>query len=56
MDGEILIIGAAIVDVLARPVGADIFKTGSLPADEIRMSTGGDALNEATCWPVLGNV
>lgn len=33
MDSEILIIGAAIVDVLARPVGADVFKTGSKPAE-----------------------
>lgn len=54
MDSEILIIGAAIVDVLARPVGADVFKTGSKPADEIRMSTGGDALNEATVLARLG--
>lgn len=54
MDGEILIIGAAIVDVLARPVGADVFKTGSLPVDEICMSTGGDALNEATVLARLG--
>lgn len=44
---EIVIIGAAIIDVLARPVGADVFAFGSAPMDEICMSTGGDALNEA---------
>lgn len=54
MDGEILIIGAAIIDVLARPVDESVFRTGSLPAEEIRMSTGGDALNEATVLARLG--
>ena len=54
MDSEILVIGAAIVDVLARPVGADVFETGSQPVDEICMSTGGDALNEATVLARMG--
>lgn len=45
---EIIIIGAAIIDVLARPVSAEVFETGSYPAEEICMTTGADALNEAT--------
>lgn len=45
---EIVIIGAAIIDVLARPVSASVFQTGSYPVDDIYMTTGADALNEAT--------
>ena len=44
---EIVIIGAAIIDVLARSVGAEVFETGSYPAEDIHMTTGADALNEA---------
>lgn len=54
MEPEILIIGAGIIDVLACPVDADVFVTGSLPAKEIRMTTGGDALNEATILAKMG--
>lgn len=45
---EIVIIGAAIIDVLAYPVSAEVFETGSHPAEDIHMTTGADALNEAT--------
>ena len=45
---EILIIGAAIIDILARPVNTKVFDTGSYPVEDIHMTTGGDALNEAT--------
>lgn len=45
---EIVIIGAAIIDVLARPVSASVFETGSYPVEDIHMTTGADALNEAT--------
>lgn len=51
---EIVIIGAAIVDVLVRPVNAAVFKTGSYPAEEIGMSPGADALNEAIVLARLG--
>lgn len=51
---EIVIIGAAILDVLVRPAGEEVFHTGSSPAEEIRLSTGGDALNEATVLAGLG--
>ena len=53
-DPQIIIIGAAILDVLVRPAGAEVFRTGSSPAEEIRISVGGDALNEATVLSKLG--
>ena len=51
---EVLLIGAAIIDVLVRPADAEVFRTGSYPAEEIRMSPGADALNEATVLARLG--
>lgn len=51
---EIIIIGAAIVDVLARPVSPEVFQSGSYPADSICMTTGGDALNEAVLLSRMG--
>lgn len=51
---EIVVIGAAIVDVLVYPVSAEVFQTGSCPAGDIRMSVGADALNEATILARLG--
>lgn len=51
---QIIIIGAAIIDVLVRPVDAEVFQTGSYPAEDIRMSTGADALNEATVLARMG--
>lgn len=54
MDGKILVVGAAILDVLAEPVDERVFETGSSPADAITMRTGGDALNEATILAKLG--
>lgn len=51
---KIVIIGAAIIDVLVRPAGEKVFQTGSYPAEDIRMSPGGDALNEATILALMG--
>ena len=51
---QILVIGAAILDVLVHPADAEVFRTGSSPADEIRLSVGADALNEATILAGLG--
>lgn len=51
---EIMIIGAAIVDVLVRPASEEVFHTGSYPAEDIRMSPGADALNEATVLAHMG--
>ena len=42
---KFIIIGAAIMDILARPVDASVFTSGSLPAGAIAMHTGGDG-----CW------
>ena len=42
---EIVVIGAAIMDVLARPADEAVFRTGSSPMEDICMSTGGDAFN-----------
>ena len=49
-----IVIGAAILDILARPVDASVFETGSLPAGTITMHTGGDAMNEARVLADLG--
>lgn len=54
MVHKIVIIGAAVVDIIAEPVDETVFETGSYPAEEIRMSLGGDALNEATVLAALG--
>lgn len=51
---KIIVIGAAIIDILVRPADEEVFRTGSYPADDIRMSTGADALNEATVLARLG--
>ena len=52
---EAIIIGAAIADILLRPVDETVFEKGSCPVDSIRMSVGGDALNEATILSRLGH-
>ena len=51
---EILIIGAAIIDVLVRPADETVFDTGSYAAEDITMSVGADALNEATILARMG--
>jgi len=51
---KIVIIGAAILDILVSPAERSVFDTGSFPADAISMSFGGDALNEATVLSALG--
>ncbi len=42
------------MDVLAGPASRKVFETGSLPMDSIRLSFGGDALNEAVALSKLG--
>lgn len=54
MKYDFTVIGAGIMDVLARPVNASVFQTGSMPAEDITMTFGGDALNEATILSRLG--
>lgn len=55
MKTDFIIIGAAIIDILAQPVNANVFSAGSVPADQIAMHTGGDAMNEATVLAGLGS-
>ena len=54
MKDKILLIGAAILDVLVTPAGPEVFETGSYPAEKIQMSFGGDALNESLVLASLG--
>lgn len=54
MKKDITIIGNAIVDVLAKTVNASVFETGSQPVENIKLSFGGDALNEAVVLSRLG--
>ena len=54
MAYDITVIGAAIIDILASPVNEDVFSAGSIPMETIKMSFGGDALNEAVILSGLG--
>ena len=40
---DFIIIGAAILDILAQPVNHDVFTTGSQAADQISLNTGTSA-------------
>lgn len=51
---DITVIGAAIIDIMAGPVSADVFQTGSQPVDMTKLSFGGDALNESVALSRLG--
>lgn len=44
---RIVVVGAGVVDVLVNPVDASVFEKGSVPVEHIKISTGGDALNES---------
>ena len=52
---DVVIIGAAIADILRRPGDETVFSKGSCAVDSIRMSLGGDALNESTVLARLGH-
>ncbi|MBP5737680.1 MAG: carbohydrate kinase family protein [Abditibacteriota bacterium] len=52
--GKISVMGAAIIDVLAAPVNFDKLSVGSLPMEDITLSYGGDALNEAVVLAKMG--
>ena len=55
MDGKkITIIGAGVIDVLVGAVDEKIFSRSSMPTDFIKISFGGDALNEAIVLSRLG--
>ena len=50
----LMVIGAAIGDVTVMPAPKNLPSAGSTPMERIRLSTGGDALNEATVAARLG--
>lgn len=54
MRDKIMLTGAAIMDVMVVPAEKEVFETGSYPAEEISLSFGGDALNEAVVLSNLG--
>lgn len=54
MKDRIVVIGAAILDVLVTPAGPEVFETGSYPAEKIQMAFGGDGLNESLVLSSLG--
>ena len=51
---KISIIGAGVIDILVGAVDEKIFSRSSTPMDFIKMSFGGDALNEAVVLSRLG--
>ncbi len=53
-EGGLMVIGAAIGDVTVMPAPKNLPSAGSTPMERIRLSTGGDALNEATVASRLG--
>lgn len=53
-EGGLMVIGAAIGDVTVMPAPKNLPSAGSTPMERIRLSTGGDALNEATVAARLG--
>lgn len=54
MKYDITVIGAAILDILTGPVTPEIFSRNSTPMNSIRLSFGGDALNEAVVLSRMG--
>lgn len=52
---DVICIGAAIVDIPLRPVNRDMFEIESFPLQQISMTIGGDAINEATIITRLGH-
>lgn len=53
-EGGLMVIGAAVGDVTVMPAPKNLPAAGSTPMERIRLSTGGDALNEATVAARLG--
>ena len=51
---DVMCLGAAVVDIPLRPVSRQIFDIESYPVDQIAMTVGGDAMNEATIISRLG--
>jgi sugar/nucleoside kinase (ribokinase family) len=54
-DLDVVCVGAAIVDIPLQPVSKNIFDCESYPLEQISMTIGGDAINEATIISRLGH-
>lgn len=54
MSADIVVIGNALIDVLANPVNESVFDIGSLPVKDIKLAFGGDALNESVILAHFG--
>ncbi len=54
MGKKVTVIGGAVIDIMAGAVGRDLFDKGSVPATNMGISCGGDALNEAVILSKLG--
>ncbi|MTH46843.1 carbohydrate kinase family protein [Intestinirhabdus alba] len=54
-ETEVICLGTAIVDIPLQPVSKNIFDVDSYPLERIAMTTGGDAINEATIISRLGH-
>lgn len=52
---DVICLGAAVVDIPLRPVSKNMFEIESYPIDQIKMTVGGDAMNEATIISRLGH-
>ena len=52
---DVICIGAAIIDLPLGPVSKAVFDCESYPIDDISMTIGGDAINEATIITRLGH-
>lgn len=52
---DAICVGAAIVDIPLQPVCRDMFEVESFPLEQISMTIGGDAINEATIMSRLGH-
>lgn len=54
-DCEVVVLGGAHTDLQLYPVGRDIMDAASYPVKEMILTTGGDALNEATIITRMGH-
>lgn len=52
---DVICVGAAVVDIPLQPVNRDMFEIESFPLQQISMTIGGDAINEATIITRLGH-
>ena len=51
---DVTVIGPSVIDILAAPFDPEALARGKRDVDQIRMSFGGDALNEAVVLTRLG--